>query len=226
MAEAEVVAELREPAAAPDPHAVDRVDDNGHEHAHRDERGELPALSHGAGDDRRGRVHEHELEEEEREDADVERSVSERAEEEALVGEDAPARGRREYLVERLNPAEQGDRPEAAELDGETDGPVRQRADAEDDEVRHRHVRGVLRAAEAGLNEHEARLHEEDETDADDHEEHVDADGQVAESGTDLFERRRAGCCCGHRVDVTGDGTGRVTCDGEPGQEHERHDRE
>ena len=92
-------AELRQPAAAPDPHAVDRVDDSGHEDAHRDERRELPALGHGAGDDRRGGVHEDELEQEEREDADVVGAVAERAEQEALVAEEAPAGSRSERMV-------------------------------------------------------------------------------------------------------------------------------
>ena len=66
---------------------------------------ELPALGHGARDDRGGGVHEDELEQEEGEDAHVVGSVSKTAEEEALVSEEPPAGGGRERMVEGCNAA-------------------------------------------------------------------------------------------------------------------------
>ncbi len=66
VAEAEIRAELGEPAAAPDPVAEERIHDRADAAAIDHERGELPALGGGAGRNRRRRIHEHHLEEEER----------------------------------------------------------------------------------------------------------------------------------------------------------------
>ena len=54
----------RQPAAAPDPVADDRIDRDRHDEAEDDERVVLDALGDGAGDDRGGGSGEHELEEE------------------------------------------------------------------------------------------------------------------------------------------------------------------
>ena len=66
MPEAEICAELREPAAAPHPVGEQWIREHRHEEAEDDERGELPALRHRAGGNRRGGVHEHHLEQEQR----------------------------------------------------------------------------------------------------------------------------------------------------------------
>ena len=164
-----------------------------------------------AGDDRGGGVHEHELEQEEREDADVVGAVTQRAEEEALGAERGPSRApERITWSSGSTPPSSAMRPEAAELQREADRPVRERADGEDDEVRHRDVRRVLRPAEAGLDEHEARLHEEDERHAHDDEEHVRAALRWPRSGADLGERRRAGRRGGDVGDAAGGRAGRV----------------
>ena len=60
-----------EPAAAPHPVAVDRVDDRAHRDLGEDEAGEADALGDRADDDVAGGLHEHDLEQEEREHADV-----------------------------------------------------------------------------------------------------------------------------------------------------------
>ena len=85
VTEAELLAQRGQPAAAPDPVAEQRVDDHRHEEPEDEERRPLPALGHGAGRDRAGGVHEHHLEEEQREHADV---VGVAAQEEALHAEE------------------------------------------------------------------------------------------------------------------------------------------
>ena len=64
-------AEVGEPAAAPHPHAVDRVDDRAHRDLGEEEAGERDPLGDGADDDVAGRLHEHDLEQEQRHHADV-----------------------------------------------------------------------------------------------------------------------------------------------------------
>ena len=63
---------------------------------------------------------------------------------------------------------------ESAEGQREPDEEEADEPETEDREVRRHHVRCVLGPAEAGLDEREARLHEDDEGCADDHPEQVD----------------------------------------------------
>ena len=86
MTETEFLSKRRQPATAPNPVGEKRVDHHRHEEPEDDERRELPALGHRAGRDRAGGIHEHHLEEEEREHADV---VGVAAQEEALHAEEA-----------------------------------------------------------------------------------------------------------------------------------------
>ena len=77
--------ELGEPAAAPHPVAVDRIEEHRGEQAPDYERAELPALGHGPrGDGGRG-VHEHQLEEEESEHGHVVGSAAQVEDEDLLV---------------------------------------------------------------------------------------------------------------------------------------------
>ena len=71
VAQAEIGAQLRQPAAAPDPVAIDGVDDHRNEKAINDKSRELPAFRHGAGGDGGGGVHKHHLKEKQGEDADI-----------------------------------------------------------------------------------------------------------------------------------------------------------
>ena len=59
--------------------------------------------------------------------------------------------------------AEVRDRRDAAELEREADGVVREQRDRERGDVHHHHVAGVLRPGEAGHEEREADLHEQHE---------------------------------------------------------------
>ena len=81
------LAEVREPAAAPHPVAVDRVDDRAHRDLGQEEPGEGDPLGDGADDDVAGRLHEHDLEQEHRQHADV---VAVPALQEEAVGADEP----------------------------------------------------------------------------------------------------------------------------------------
>ena len=67
---------------------------------------------------------------------------------------------------------------EAAERQREADEEEPDEAEAEDGEVRAHHVGGVLRPAEAGLDEREAGLHEDHQDGADDDPQQVDVLGQ------------------------------------------------
>ena len=129
VAEAEVAAERREPAAAPHPVAEQRVDDHRHEEAEDAERRELPALGHRAGGDRRRGVHEHHLEQEEREHADV---VAVAGQEEALRAEEAERVAEEvdgELVVERRRAAERRQRADAAHVQREAADPVPEHAE-------------------------------------------------------------------------------------------------
>ena len=85
-------AQLRQPAAAPDPVGVDGIDDRRDHEAEEHERGEPPALGHRAGGDGRGGVHEHHLKQEQRRHR---RGVDGRREEEAARAEEAERLARR-----------------------------------------------------------------------------------------------------------------------------------
>ena len=137
---------------------VDRVDEHRHEEAEDDERGELPALGHRAGRDRRGGVHEHHLEQEEREDADV---VGVAAQEEALHAEQAERLAEerdRELVVERRRAAERRRRRRRRPSAARSRRPRTRACPIGVDHEVHRHrVGDVLGAGEAGLDQREAR---------------------------------------------------------------------
>src|SRR5438445_10673858 len=67
VTQAEVGAELREPAASPDPVSKDRIHDGANKAAVDHERRELPTLGSPAGGDRGRRVHEHQPKKKQRE---------------------------------------------------------------------------------------------------------------------------------------------------------------
>ena len=176
VAQAEVGAEVRQPAAAPDPATVDGVDEGAEQDREEAEADELPALGEGTrGDGRRG-VHEHHLEQEEDEDGGV---VGVAREEEALVAEEVERLAEEfegEHLVEDVRAVEGEHGSPAAGHEAEADRPEAQHADAVDDEVHRHRVAGVLVAGQAGLDEREARLHEHDEEPAEQGPRHVQAD--------------------------------------------------
>src|SRR5215208_1001523 len=158
--------EPEEPAAAPDPVRGDGVDQG--ERGSEDEVDpELRTLGHRAPDDRQRDAGEDDLEQ--------------------VAGR---ARDGREEGVRRLADREQrvhrgheaagaDDRVAVAERDSEADRPVDQRADAEDQHVLARDVRGVLHPRQARLEEGEAGLHEHHEHGRDDDPERVRREEEV-----------------------------------------------
>src|SRR5205814_2524987 len=89
---AEAVAQLRQPAAAPHPAAVDRVDEGADEEAEDEEAPEGPAFGEGAGGDGGGGVHEdHHEQEPDDGGAVVGGPTLARGEEEADLAEESPA---------------------------------------------------------------------------------------------------------------------------------------
>ncbi len=141
---AEAVTELGEEAAAPHPVAVDRVDDRAHRDLGEEERGERDPLGDGADDDVAGRLHEHDLEQEEGEHTDV---VAVAALQEEPVEPDEPRVAVREDAAQGGQATEVGDRRDAAELKREPDGEVRDQRDGERGHVHHHHVARVFRSA-------------------------------------------------------------------------------
>ena len=103
--------------------------------------------------------------------------------------------GAEERFTDRRVEADQR-RAEPAEGEREADEEEADEAEAEDGEVRRHDVRRVLRPAEAGLDEREPGLHEDDQDGADDDPEQVDL----------LAEHR-------DRVGFLGVGDGREQCD-------------
>ena len=130
-------AQLRQPAAAPDPVSLDGVDQRGNHRGVDAVRKELGALSHGAGHDGGGGGAEHQVEHEAREI-------------EILIGgEDVQA-----WLADEAQPV-------LAQQEGEADEDKHAGADAEIHQVLHQDIAGVLGAGEARLHHGEARLHPE-----------------------------------------------------------------
>src|SRR2546426_11358699 len=99
------VADLGEPAAAPQPVAVDRVEYTAQHELREDERLEVDALRDGADDDVAGGLHEDDFEEEERQRANVIRMA--RLEEEAVEAQQTPvAAADFEQVAEDHGPAQ------------------------------------------------------------------------------------------------------------------------
>ena len=152
-----------------------------------DERLPLPPLGHGPGGDRGHGVHEGHHVEEEADDgraADVAMASPDRAKPPCHRNTQLPLP--MSASPTRLGVAEVVARQQvavAAEHEGVADEEVADEAEAEDGEVRRHHVGGVLGTAEAGLDQGEAGLHEDDEHGADDDPEQV---GLLPEGGDRL----------------------------------------
>ena len=197
VAQAEVVPELGEPAAAPRPGTEQRVVDGAAEETPDDEALELPALGHGPGGDGGGGVHEGDHVEEERHHRNV---VTVAAQGRRGPGQDAAEaryldgpRADRDVIGPGADHGHgvgsDGGRV-GAEHDAVADQEEGDEAEAEDGEVRHHHVRRVFRPAEPGLDQGEAGLHEDDQNRADHDPQQVEAD---LRSDDVLAELRDAG---------------------------------
>src|SRR4051812_17901463 len=106
MAETEVRTKLRQPAGAPHPVGEDWIHEHRHEKAEDNERGELPALGHRASGDRARGIHEHHLEEEQREHSDVVAVAAEEKSFEAEQPERMTKERDRGFMIERRCAAE------------------------------------------------------------------------------------------------------------------------
>ena len=217
MTETEFLSKRRQPATAPHPVGEKRVDHHRHEEPEDDERRELPALSHRAGRDRAGGVHEHHLEEEEREHADV---VGVAAQEEALHAEEAEGVAEEtdgELAIERCGAAKHAQSTDAAHLQRVAADPVPEHAYRVDHEV-HRHgVRGILRAREAGLHHREPALHEHHEEASEQRPHEIDGDLVVTDGLHHLRQRWILGVLDCHVSGSAGRGPRRIArrlCDG------------
>ena len=137
-------AQLRQPAAAPDPVAGNGVDQRG-DHQRIDAVGDkLGALSHSAGHDGGGGGTEHRLENKECEEGDSVRQDG---------GIVAPDKG--------IKATNDGSGP--AKHQAEAQQPENRCADAEVHQILHQNVAGVLGAGKARLTHGKAGLHEKDQ---------------------------------------------------------------
>ena len=136
----------------------------------------LPPLGHGAGRDRRRRVHERDHVEEERRDRCRLRRGAEVAAAPNRPATGTPSSRCRAARGRPVRRARRSARAEPAEREREPDEEERDEPETEDREVRRHHVRRVLLATEAGLDQREPGLHEHDEDRADDDPEQVEAD--------------------------------------------------
>ena len=181
--------ELGEEATAPDPVAVDRVEHRAHRDLGHEEPGEGDPLGDGTDDDVAGGLHEHDLEQEERHDADV---IGAAALEEEALEPDQPTASRGTEVAQGAHAAEVRHRRDTAELEGESDGVIRDEGDRERRDVHHHHVAGVLRPGQAGDQEGEAHLHEQHEEPGEQQPGEVDRDPEVAGLVGQLVQARPA----------------------------------
>ena len=158
------------PAAAPGPRCEQRVEQGAAEEAPDHEAAPLPPLCHRSGRDRGDGVHErHHVEEE----ADERRRDQVTAQRPAAFPQEHPAPRAEQRSADRFGQAERRV-AEAAERQGEADEEEADEAEGEDGEVGGHHVGCVLRLAEAGFDEREAGLHEDDQDGADHDPQQVD----------------------------------------------------
>ena len=140
-----------------------------------DEAAPLPALGHGARRNRRHGVHEGDHVEEDGQHAGIDAAARERPA--ALPQEHPVAVAEQGAADRRAETVEVRRHVERAQRQGEPDEEEPDEAEAEDGEVRAHDVRRVLGPAEAGLDEGEPRLHEDDQDRPDHHPQHVEAPG-------------------------------------------------
>ena len=180
-------AEVGQPPAAPHPHSVDRVDDRTQRDLREEEPGERNPLCNSADDDVAGRLHEHDLEQEEHHHADV---VGTAALQEEAVRPDDSGTAVTDEARQRRHATQVGDRCDTAEHEGEADRVVREQRNGERGDVHHHHVPGVLCPREPGDQEREPHLHEEHEEARDQHPGEVDRDAEMPRLGGQLVQAR------------------------------------
>jgi hypothetical protein len=176
VAPADRIAQLGQPTAAPHPHPVHGVDESAQGDLGHQEAGEADPLGDGADDDVGGGLHEHDLEQEERQHADV---IGVAALQEEPVQADDPGRAVPEDSVEGRGVPEVRDRRHAAELERKPDGVIHQQRHRERRDVHHHHMTSVFRSGQSGDQEREADLHEQDQKPGNEQPREVDRHPQV-----------------------------------------------
>ena len=110
---------------------------------------ELPAFRHGAGGDGGRRVHEHHLEEEQADDADIIVFPLKKKPRLANMPKSLPNRCSGEFVIERRHPAQAGITARAAEHQPETQYIEPEHAQPVNHHIHGHGMRGVFRAGEA-----------------------------------------------------------------------------
>ena len=203
-------AEVAEPAAAPAPVDHDRVDQAGDEDGVEEVGGEFGALGECAGDDGGGGGGEGPLEEEDGRLGDA-------------VGFGEPAEsGEERVAADKAALA-------GAEGEAEADGPPDNAAEGGVEHVLHEDVGGVFDADEAGLEQAEAGLHEEDQNAGDHVPDRVDGQDQVGDvvgllRGDDAERGQQGGEQSGGEADGRSFGSAwEPGSEGEPGDSGMNH---
>ena len=213
MAEAEILAEHRQPPAAPYPVGVEGIDDHGDEKTVDHEILERPSFSHRTCGNGGGGVHEHHLKQEESENRSV---VGHARKKEALRPEQPEiltekSNGR--FTVEKSRSAgKTGHAADAAHLEGKSTDPVAEHAYAIDHEIHGHGVARISCARETRFGHGEPRLHEHDEKPGHESPHHVDGDTVVADH---VCEFRRKGFVDGKFFNVLLRGSARGGADHE-----------
>jgi len=172
VSDAEVFAQLRQPAAAPYPVCKERIEEHGNEEGSDDDGGIFDAFGHGSGRNGYGRIHKDHLEEEQGIGTDIIRA----GKTEAFRPDDAAEAGNGNLAVQDgIRLAESCSGAVSAHLEGEAGQEETDRPDQEDHEVHCHRVGGILAAAEAGFNHCKTALEEKDHEAADHDPDHVGA---------------------------------------------------
>ena len=181
VTQAEVNAELREPSAAPDPVAVQRVEEHRHENSVDEECFELPSLRHRAGRNGGGGVHENQREQKHAEAGGIAADVEQRELAEAEDAVRMRADRDRNFVMTDRGHAERRQMRDAAHHEAVAGEPETEDADRIDDQV-HRHgVDRVFRARKTRLDHRESELHEH----------HEETSDQQPREVQRIFQRRR-----------------------------------
>ena len=151
---------LRQPAAAPNPAAEDRIQNRAHEEFAKEEPPEGDPFTNGANDDVSGRLHEHHLKERQAQTAGI---VTWAGEKKAPATQEPPLAAAEEEVVERGDAAEicggriNCDRPE---LKGVPHGVVGEEGEDVGREVQHHQMGGIFLTHQSASEQGKSSLHE------------------------------------------------------------------
>ncbi len=169
MAKAQVGAQLRQPAPAPNPVSIERIEEHGHEQAVGKEGQESPAFGHSAGGNGGCRVHEHGGKQEHRQ---VDRIVCNRDQRELARANDSVGvvpNVQADLVRGCHGRAQCGPAVHSAQHQTKATQPETQHPKRIDNHVHGHGVHRVLGARESCLHHGESNLHEHDQEGAQQH---------------------------------------------------------